>query len=177
MITATEPKRFEIDPAKPFDRGCNSFERRYKCQNMLVRQVRFPEFYYEGDFIDFFWSDRDYARWQAACKLLPEDEPGPFECFMHRCPQKLFLAFCKVACGMEPDAELTGARILRFTDSGEFSRFLVNAYRHNPDNPKVPVYTGEDAPNVIHARRRLGFDCLHRPMLIDWGYDGEDEDA
>ena len=137
------PKRFEVVKADPhrFIYG----DERFSVQNMLIRQVNFPAYYHQGDFIFDQYTDRMYETVHAA----NEKYPGKIEDLS----SEDFVQYCREACGVEQ--QITGARIVRFTNvSSGYPCDRIDLYCRVEGNPEVPVYSGNDAPNVNQPERK-----------------------
>jgi len=138
-----------INKARPWNYLELCGDNRYDVQNMLVRQYRFPAECYRSDTIPSTYQDRDHGAWRRACDdFNPKTEKGygVNESDMQSCTDKKFLQFCRVFLH---NKELTGCRVIRYTNRANgFRCLLVMGYKRGEGNPKVKVYSDEDAPNV-----------------------------
>lgn len=126
----SEPfKRIETNPAEAFDRSRLWGRESYTLSNMLVRQEGYPRFAYvgeesgaTGDYLNSAWSDREPDAWSEAVKAADPEEScrgGGAEEFFRRLSREAFLEFFRAflrAAGAAPRVEITGGRIVRFTN-------------------------------------------------------------
>jgi hypothetical protein len=128
-------KKLEITPCDPFNSSRLWSTEKYTLNNMLLHDVNFPSFFYQGDIVFSQYSDRiPYKDWQKLSdKYLSK---GGFEdggCF-RILEDKDFLSFCRDACYF--DKEIYGARIVRFTNlSTGYPLVRIDIYWRNPKNP------------------------------------------
>lgn len=168
-MSNTKKKRLTVSKAEPFNPTRLWGDEKYSLQNMLMRQVRFPAYFHEGDLFSEWWSDHAYKTFQAACEKYRGrvgPNAGSFEGgdFLSALSEDDFVEFCREAIGAEHPA--TGARVVRHTNaSSGYPVYSIQVFAVGEGNPDVPVYSSQDAPNVNWPQRLEwgGFDIRYGP--------------
>ncbi len=131
-----KPRQYKTAEADPFDGSkIYDWKHKYNINNMLMKQVNWPSHVYEGDYTDSQWSDRNYDAFEKACLLLNKSLSFGNGASLNALSDNDFIHFCKVACGYEE--EITGARIVRYSNQGGYSVYRINIWWHNPENPNA----------------------------------------
>ena len=131
----------------------------YNIQNMLARQVNFPEYFHKGDVIYSYWQDRmNNGDWQRAYEWTSHSSSkSEWNGWLAGCSEKDFLLWLSVANYTELRSiyktgrfpRLTGGRVVTFSDAGGFHVKRFDLFFKGKDTPEVPLYSGTGfAPNV-----------------------------
>lgn len=151
-------KRYEVEKTTPYNMSRLWGDEKYSLQNMLVRQVNFPLYYYEGDTCWEVWTDR-----------VPDEDHKKAKEFIDSCSDKPmfgydlmsavkpedFLKFCALMAGKGNEPTPTGARVVRYTSARGYPVHRYDLYWRHPDSPMEQGYDGNFAPNVIQPQPRL----------------------
>ncbi len=159
-----KPRQYKTTEAEPFD-GSKIYDWRHKynINNMLMREVNWPSHYYEHDFINSQWSDRDYDAFEKACSLLDKNSSFDSNAALRALSNNNFIHFCKVACGYE--GEITGARVVRYSNQGGYSVYRIDIWWHNPKNPDALHET------TVKEAKRLDNEWKNRWSLREYSLD------
>jgi len=150
-------KKHKIEKALPFDSNQLWGDRDYSVQNMLMRQVNFPAFFYKekGDIFHRIWSDQCRTVWSTASDYMIERYPNVnFLGWMRNSTSDDFLAFGQFfANEYLPSGEnkLTGICLVRYTNTMTlYATYAIDLFVKNNKSPAMPLYSDDFAPNVEH---------------------------
>lgn len=115
-------KRCSTNKVKPYD-YTQFYRNSYGIQNMLITQVEFPRFYYEGDYINSVYTDRiSDEQWSESVKHININ----MNCDeWHRVKDEELIRFASTLF----NREITGVRVIRYTHAmSGFPLWRIDAF-------------------------------------------------
>lgn len=160
--------RHEQNKCIPFDSSNWWGPEKYGIQNMLVREVHFPEAVHEPEDETYDnWSDRSPDAWSKAWEVfrVPELENTNYLAKLRHSSPELFLEFCSTFithCQEDPSkpVKLDGARLVRYSDAGGYETYLLTGVVIRSEATRREAFDVSDRPPRSQRRRM---------QLAEWG--------
>lgn len=122
-------ERLQPDPDElaPFNFNRLYGQEKYSLQNMVLKAVNCPDAkHFKGEAFDV-WSDRVSQAWSDAARLVQSTQNA--DAFFAGATDESFMAFARKMSEVVGFGEITGARVVRYTDAGGYPSLRLDLVR------------------------------------------------